>query len=81
MKPGESLDAIRDLDGSDLILSNLAAGPVEDILVLHGEEFIGRVEVWSRRDPQFRKLLGAVWQNDMTDEVWRRLQAVAGPAW
>jgi hypothetical protein len=74
------IEVIRKLDSSDLILANLAAGPVEAILARHGEKFIERIEVLARQDPVFRKLLGAVWQNKISDHVWRRLKAVAGPS-
>jgi len=68
-------------EGSDLILSNLAAGPLEDLLAAHGERFIDRVEALARSDAQFRKLLGAVWQNSMSAGLWRRIKVVAGPSW
>ena len=68
-------------EGSDLILSNLAAGPLEDLLVAHGDQFIDRVEALAERDTQFRKLLGATWQNSMPGTLWSRIKAVAGPSW
>lgn len=71
------IHAIRAQDGSDDVLANLAAGPLEDLMVYHGPAFIARVEALSRQDAQFRKLLGAVWRNDMTDDVWRRLSAAS----
>ena len=49
-------------------------------LALHGTEFIERIEQLGSRDPIFRKLLGAVWQNNIPDDIWRRLKAVAGPS-
>src|SRR6516164_6550298 len=48
------IETIRRLDGSDLILSNLAAGPVEDLLVAHGDIFVDRFENLARSDQQFR---------------------------
>src|SRR5262245_39599754 len=74
------IEAIRRMDGGDFILSNLAAGPVENLLVAHGSEFIGMLEASTPADSQLRKLLGAVWQNAMPDDIWRRLQAIAGPS-
>jgi hypothetical protein len=68
-------------EGSDFILSNLAAGPLEDLLVAHGDRFIDRVETLARHDAQFRKLLGATWENSMSPKLWRRIKAVAGPSW
>jgi hypothetical protein len=54
----------------------LSAGPIEDLLAQHGDAFIDRVEIEARRDPSFAKVLGGVWQNSMSDEVWKRLQTV-----
>lgn len=72
---------IRQLDGSDTILANLAAGPLEDLLVYHGNDFIDRIESFAEKDQQFKKLLGAVWQRDMPDNIWKRVKAVAAPSW
>ena len=35
----------------------------------------------AHRDPQFRKLLGGVWKNEMTEAVWGRVTAAAGQRW
>lgn len=75
------IETIRHLDASDLILSNLAAGPLEDFLVAHGEMFIDRIEEVAKDDQQLKKLLGAVWKNDMSDALWARISAVAAPSW
>lgn len=69
------------LDQSEWILANVAAGPVEDLLCYHGPQLIERIEELARRDPTVKKMLGAVWpRNDMSDKVWKRLKAVAGPS-
>ncbi len=68
--------AIHRKDQSVAIQQVLSAGPMEDLLAEHGDVFIDRVEVEARRDPSFAKVLGGVWQNSMSDEVWKRLQAV-----
>lgn len=74
------IQEIRRVDGSDKILANLAAGPLEDLLVQHGHRFIDAAETLAREDAQFRKLLGALWQNDVADDVWARIKRVAGPS-
>jgi hypothetical protein len=68
--------AIHTKDQSPRIQECLSAGPVEDLLVKHGEKFIERIEAQARRDPGFAKLLGGVWKNRMSDEIWQRLQRV-----
>ena len=72
------IDTVRRMDSSDSILSNLAAGPLEDLLVFHGAQFIERIEKIASNDPQLRKLLAAIWQNEIDDHVWERVKKVAG---
>ena len=62
-------------DQSPSIVENLSAGPLEDLLARHGSAFIDRIEAEAARNPAFAKLLGGVWQNRMTDDVWARVQA------
>jgi hypothetical protein len=45
----------------DLVLSNVAAGPLEDLLTKHGEAVLDHVEELARRDPNFRRCLTGVW--------------------
>jgi hypothetical protein len=76
----EIIGQIRKADGSDKILANLAAGPLEELLVHHGKVLIDAVENLARDDEQFRKLLGALWQNSIAEDVWVRIKRVAGPS-
>jgi DNA polymerase IIIc chi subunit len=64
------------MDQSTETMQALSAGEIEDLLSRNGTEMIPLVEAEARRDPSFAKLLGGVWKNRMTDEVWSRLQAV-----
>jgi hypothetical protein len=57
-------------------LGNLAAGPLEDLLSLHGDLVIERVEHQARADPGFAWVLGGVWRYTMTDVVRDRVQQV-----
>lgn len=68
-------------DLSDKVIALLAAGPVEDLLAKQGPEFIERVEELARRDPRFNYLLGGVWRNTMTADVWERVQAARLHVW
>lgn len=60
-------------DNCDAIISNLAAGPVEDILVHHGDTLIDKVEVKTEKDPDFKKVIMEVWQNEMPSDIWDRV--------
>jgi len=63
------------MDQSITTMQNLSAGMIEDLLTKNGMKMIALVEAEARRDPSFASLLGGVWRNRMTDEVWSRLQA------
>lgn len=75
------IDEVRRINGSDRILANLAAGPLEDFLVIHGESHISRIEEAAKNDPQLRKLLGATWKNQMSEELWARIRSVSTNSW
>jgi hypothetical protein len=62
------------------VLGSLAAGPIEDLLSQHGEDFIGRLESFARDNPRFRAVLRGVWKGSMSDDVWEELQALFGPS-
>jgi len=49
---------------------------IEDLLSMHGDKFIDRIEAEARTDPSFAKLLGGVWKSQMSDQLWERVQAV-----
>jgi hypothetical protein len=70
------IQCIRKLDGSDVIISNLAAGPLEDILVAYGTNLIERIEILAKEDPQLCRLLGGVWQNAIPESVWLRIKRI-----
>ena len=68
-------------DLSDKVIAMLAAGPLEDLLAKCGVDYIDRVEELARKDPRFNDLLGGVWRNSMTDDVWQRVQAIRNNVW
>ena len=66
--------AIYNATDDESILANLAAGPLEDLLVQHGEKFIDRVEQLARQDEKFLYVLSGVWgwssmPKDLLDRV------------
>jgi len=68
-------------DPPDSVIEILAAGALEDYLTKCGESVIARVESRAATDSKFRDLLGGVWQNSMTEEVWARVKACRGIPW
>ena len=62
---------------NDWVIGNLAAGPLEDLLWLHGPSFIDRVENESRQSRRFALAFQGVWQlGDGNAEVWARVRAL-----
>ena len=71
------INEIKHAVDSDFMLSNLAAGPVEDLLVHSGSVFIERIEARAKDDARFKVMLGFVWKNDMPDDIWAAVQRAA----
>jgi hypothetical protein len=69
------VEALR-LDSSTAVVEILSAGPLEDLLGYHGDHVIDRVEKEARSNPAFARLLGGVWQGQMTPDIWARIQSV-----
>ncbi|MEJ2424936.1 MAG: hypothetical protein P8101_10840 [Candidatus Thiodiazotropha sp.] len=59
------------------VIGVLSAGALEDVLAARGDDYIGRIELLAANDPKFKYLLGGVWQNSMSNEIWSRVQAAA----
>lgn len=62
------------------VLGVLAAGPLEDLIGYHGPGFIDRIETEARTNPDFRYLLGGVWESSSAD-VWKRVVRARGEVW
>lgn len=77
----EMILRIHRAEHNEYVTANLAAGLLEDLLADYGEQFIERVEIEARRDPKFNFLLGGVWQNSMTEDIWRRVQKARHEVW
>lgn len=77
----ECILAILHAPHDELVTSCLAAGPLEDLLVSFGSEMIAEVETQAALDPTFKFLLGGVWRNTISSEVWARLEACRATPW
>jgi len=72
----EIISAIHDLDSEQKCIEIFSAGPIEDMLAYQGPTVINLIDKKARQDPSFAHVLGGVWQNSMTDEIWERVKAV-----
>jgi hypothetical protein len=66
---------------SDFAFSNLAAGPMEDLLVFHGEQMIDLIEKEAKQNADFDDLLGGVWLGRMTPEIANRVTHARSAIW
>ncbi|MFG6111316.1 DUF6869 domain-containing protein [Stenotrophomonas nematodicola] len=71
------IDGIRRINGSDRVLASLAAGPLEDFLVAHGEDCTSGIEALARHDVQLGRLLLGVWQGRLSEALWARIQSIS----
>jgi hypothetical protein len=82
-RPMEALHIIENIAhraSDDLeLLGMLAAGPLEDLLVTHGNMVIDKIEAIARSDLAMRKCLTGVWKSEMSDELHMRVQRAAEP--
>ena len=56
------------------VLTNLAAGPLEDLLAQHPANGIALIEKEIALNPKLKHILQDVWQSLMPEEIWHRLQ-------
>jgi len=77
-EPGKAWEHLRldfESDATALERACRAAGPLEDLLVIHGPAFIDTVIEQGLGDEGFAAVLSAVWRSGMDPGVWRRLQS------
>ena len=72
----ELIQEINLCDENKSVIEVLSAGPLEDLLSMHGEDFIDLIETKAKQDPSFAFLLGGVWKSSINDKVWERMQNV-----
>jgi hypothetical protein len=74
----EIVVAIMERDPSDDVISNLAAGPVEEMLVVQGIATIDRIEQLAATNPGFKRLLGGVWDRSIPEPIKTRFNRTRG---
>lgn len=69
---------ILELDNSDEVARAVGAGPLEDLMVHHGEEFIGKVEEQVSRSDAFKTAMKSVWLDSDDTPICARFFELAG---
>ncbi|MGH8617796.1 MAG: DUF6869 domain-containing protein [Burkholderiales bacterium] len=65
---------------SEEVRDMLAASPLEDLLVYHGEQFFPRIKELALRDPVFRNMLSSIWLDEKDSPIAREFYELAGVA-
>jgi hypothetical protein len=76
--PDKAIDLILEIlkiESNPVLLSLLAAGPLEDVISI---ETIDRIEQEAAANKRFRDLLGGIWYYRASDELKARLDALIG---
>ena len=60
----------------EIVMDNLAAGPLEDLLTYHGAEAINLIKKYCDIHNSFKDILSGVWRNNMDLSVWEELQGL-----
>lgn len=74
-------DQILAKDHSDPIMEVLAAGPLENVLVMHGTIVLNEVTRLATSSAAFRELLGGVWNAGIDPKVWEQVETLRSSAW
>lgn len=69
---------IADETDNEWVLTNLASGPIESLLSMHGDSVISLILEYAGKSEKFKKSLSNVWKNEISDENWEALQNFLG---
>ena len=69
---------ILEIDKSDAILSAVGGGPLEDLVVQHGEALIDRIEQQAAKSPALKSAMHSTWLEEGDTPVCNRFLAIAG---
>lgn len=78
-EPIRALKIVRDIfemHPGEKILFDLAAGPLEDLLVRHGNEVIPHLKQHIQENPEMLTLLEGIWIDRMTQHVQFQLEEI-----
>ena len=71
---------IMEIDSSEKIVKAIGAGPLEDLMVQHGEALIDKVEHLATKSAAFKAAMQNVWIEDSDTPVFKKFFTIAGVA-
>ena len=66
------------IESDEKLLANLAAGPIEDLMCVYGEEIIERVKEEAKENIIFKKCIQGVWLDSNDTSVYKQFYEAAG---
>ena len=77
----EILVELAEVEGDDFVaLSNLGAGPIEQLLCHHADEFIDQIDSAARQSSSFRMALRCAWYDaSLPTEIVHRVRRFGEP--
>jgi hypothetical protein len=76
-----AIDQIITKDHSDPIMEVLAAGPLENVLVIHGTIIVDEIRKLAETNQAFRELMGGVWSAGIDPKVWEQVKDLRSAPW
>ena len=67
-----------EMEKDEKLLSNLAAGPIEDLMCSYGEQVIDRVEKEAKSNSSFKNCIKDVWLDYNDTPIYKRFYKAAG---
>ncbi len=66
-----------EINSSELILSNLGAGPIEDLMCYKGNEVINLIKDEAKRNASFKKALASTWLDSSDTPLLKEFYKIA----
>jgi len=80
-KPRDAWEVIVALVGAantEPLLEAIGAGPLQDLMTQHGEEYIAQVEKEAQENARFRRAMAGAWLDSDDTPVWAKFYQIAG---
>ncbi|MFD1122149.1 DUF6869 domain-containing protein [Methylophilus flavus] len=68
-------------DQSAVVMTNVAAGPLENLMARHGRSFVDRIDQQARKNSEFRFLLNGVWSSNIDPAILKKLTRYRKNPW
>ncbi len=69
---------IINIENDENLLANLAAGPIEDLMCVYGEEIIERVKKEAKENIKFKQCIQGVWLDSNDTTAFKQFYEAAG---